>query len=100
MIEQIRRDNNLLSLPQVLSEVLKEAGKEDFSADKLAKIILKDPSLTSRILKLSNSSFYHRFSEITTVHQAISVLGVTTVKCMTLSSSIFHPEKIAAESGV
>ncbi|MDH4157459.1 MAG: HDOD domain-containing protein, partial [candidate division Zixibacteria bacterium] len=100
LIEQIRRDNNLLSLPQVLSEVLKEAGKEDFSADKLAKIILKDPSLTSRILKLSNSSFYHRFSEITTVHQAIAVLGVTTVKCMTLSSSIFHPEKIAAESGV
>jgi len=100
LITQIKGNPNLLSLPQVLSEILKEVGKEDFSAENLAKIILKDPSLTSRILKISNSSFYHRLSEITTVHQAISVLGVTTVKCLALSSSIFHPDKIAFESGV
>jgi putative nucleotidyltransferase with HDIG domain len=100
LVEQIRRDNNLLSLPQVLSEVLREVGKENFSADNLAKIILRDPSLTSRLLRLSNSPFYHRFSQIKTVNQAISVLGATTVKCLTLSSSIFHPEKVAKESGV
>lgn len=99
-MEEVQKNKNLLSLPQVLSEVLKETGNEDFSPEKLAKIILKDPSLTGRILKISNSSFYHRISEITTVHQAISVLGATTVKCLALSSSIFHPEKVAAESGV
>ncbi|MEW6412263.1 MAG: HDOD domain-containing protein [Candidatus Zixiibacteriota bacterium] len=100
IIDQIRRDTDLLSLPQVLSEVLGEVGKEDFSANKLADIILKDPSLTSRVLRMSNSSFYQRFAEIKTVHQAISVLGATTVKCLALSTSVFHPEKIARESGV
>ncbi len=91
IVDQIRRDSDLLSLPQVLSEVLKEVGKEDFSANKLADIILKDPSLTSRVLKMSNSSFYQRFAEIKTVHQAISVLGATTVKCLALSTSVFRP---------
>ena len=100
IIEKIRGNNKLLSLPQVLSEVLREVGKEDFSPDSLARIILKDPPLTGRILRLSNSSFYHRFSDIKTVNQAVSVLGVTTVKCLALSSSIFHPEKVARESGV
>ncbi|UCD64047.1 MAG: HDOD domain-containing protein [Candidatus Zixiibacteriota bacterium] len=100
IIDQVRKDNNLLSLPQVLSEVLREVGKENFNADTLARIILKDPSLTSRVLKMSNSSFYQRYAEIKTVHQAIAVLGVTTVKCLVLSSSVFHPEKIASESGV
>ena len=100
IIDQIRRNDNLLSLPQVLSEVLEEVGKEDFTADSLASIILKDPSLTSRILRMANSSYYHRLSDIKTVNQAVSVLGVTTVKCLALSSSVFNPDKIARESGV
>lgn len=100
IIEQIRTNKKLLSLPQVLSEVLKEVGREDFSADSLARIILKDPALTSRILRLANSAFYHRFAETKTVNQAVAVLGATTVKCLALSSSIFHPEKVTVLSGV
>ena len=100
IIDNIRTNNKLLSLPQVLSEVLNEVSKEDSSPDSLARIILKDPSLTGRVLRLSNSSFYHRFSDIKTVNQAVSVLGVTTVKCLALSSSIFHPDKVARESGI
>ncbi len=100
ILEQIRTNSNLLSLPQVLSEIIRETAKEDFSSDRLGDIILKDPSLTGRILKMSNSSFYNRLSEIKTVHQAIAVMGVTTVKCLALSSSIFHPEKIEADTGV
>ncbi len=100
IIEAIRNNGNILSLPQVLAEILTEAGKEDFSADMLAKSILKDPSLTSRILKMVNSPYYHRMAEIKTVNQAVGILGVTTVKCMALSTTVLSPEKIAEESGV
>jgi len=100
IIEEINRNNQLLSLPQVLSEVLEEVGKEDFSSEQLAKIILKDPPLTGRILRLANSSFYHQMSEITTVHQAINILGMTTVKCLALSTSVFQPSRVASASGV
>lgn len=100
ILEQIRNNENLLSLPQVLSEILEEVGKDDFTADSLARIILKDPSLTGRILKMANSPFYQRVAEIKTVHQAVSVLGVTTVKCLALSTSVFNPDKIAVASGV
>ncbi len=100
IVNLIRNNDNLLSLPQVLSEVLKEVGKDNFSSDSLAKVILKDPSLTGRILRMANSSFYHRLTDITTVNQAVNVLGATTVKCLALSSSIFQPEKITKRSGV
>lgn len=100
IIEEIRHNKQLLSLPQVLSEILEEVGREDFTSDSLATIILKDPSLTGSILRLANSAFYQRFNEIKTVNQAISVLGVTTVKCLALSTTVFHPDKIAGESGV
>ena len=100
LLDRLKQNSNLLSLPQVLSEVLDEVGRESYSLDRLAQIILKDPSLTSRILRIANSPFYQRFVRIRTVNQAISILGATTVKCIALSSSIFHPDKIMAESGV
>ncbi|HUV31326.1 MAG TPA: HDOD domain-containing protein [Acidobacteriota bacterium] len=100
IVEHIRTSGDLLSLPQALSELLREMERPEFSSETLANIILKDPWLTGRILKLANSSFYHRFSEITTVHQAVQLLGVTTVKCLALSSSVFNPGKIEKESGV
>ena len=100
IVHELKNNKNLLSLPQVLSEVLEEVRKEDYSADVLAKIILKDPSLTARLLKIANSPFYQTVSEIKTVHQAVQRLGVTTVKCMMLSASIFNPEMIAEKSGI
>ena len=100
ILEQISSNSNLLSMPQVLSEVIIETAKEDISADKLANIILKDPSLTGRILKMSNSSFYNQLAEIKTVQQAIAVMGITTVKCLALSSSLFHVDKIHSETGI
>jgi len=100
IIEQIKHNDNLLSIPQVLARILEEVGRDDVSPESLGKVILQDPNLTSRILRLVNSSFYQRVAEIKTVNQAISILGVTTVKCLALSTSVFHPDKVAAESGV
>ena len=100
IIDQIQKSNELLSMPQSISEILHEMEKPNYSADKLGSIILHDASLTSRILKLANSPFYQRFSAIKNVNQAIQVLGSTTVKCLALSSSVLNAELVAKETGI
>jgi len=100
IVEQIRNNEKILSLPQALSQVIQEVSKEDYSPDSLADIILKDPSLTGQILRMANSPFYHRLSEIKTVNQAVSIMGATTVKCLALSTSVLNPERIASDSGL
>ncbi len=100
IIAQIKDDSNLLSLPQSLYQILNEVDKEDFSPQRLAEIIKTDPALTARILSLANSTFYQRFSKTTTVNQAVSVLGVSTVKYLALSSSVLRPELIEKNSGI
>jgi HD-like signal output (HDOD) protein len=100
IIDEIQKSSELLSMPQAISELLREMERQNFSADALSRIILKDASLTSRILKLANSPYYHRLSEITTVSQAIQVLGSNTVKCLALSSSVFNPATIEKASGI
>ena len=100
IIEQIKNDSNLLSMPQSLYQILNEVDKEDFSPQKLAEIIKTDPALTARILSLANSTFYQRFARTTTVNQAVSVLGVSTVKCLALSTTVLKPELIEKNSGI
>lgn len=100
VIERIQRGSDLLSLPQVISELLAEMEKPEFSPERLSSIVLKDPALTSRILRMANSSYYQRFGTIRTVNQAVNVLGLTTVKMMALSSSILNPERLEKLSGV
>lgn len=89
-IEKIRGEESLLSLPQSLSEVLTLVGIGDYSMDDLANVIMQDPGLTSKVLKMANSSFYSHRSQISSVHQATVILGGHQVKCLALSASVFR----------
>jgi HD-like signal output (HDOD) protein len=85
--------DDIFALPQVLAEVLQAVDRDDTSAEKLASAIMHDPNLTAKILKMANSSYYRRESEISTVHQAIVMLGLSMVKCLALSVSVFQPDQ-------
>lgn len=100
ILASIEQRDDLLSLPQALAEILREVDNPDFGLDQLARIILKDPPLTSKILKMANSSAYQRYGRVSNVNQAVQTLGSTTVKCLALSSSILHPDQVDKESGI
>jgi HD-like signal output (HDOD) protein len=100
ILSQIEQRDDLLSLPQALAEILREVDNPDFGLEQLARIILKDPPLTAKVLKMANSSAYQRYGRVSNVHQAVQTLGSTTVKCLALSSSILHPDQIEKECGV
>jgi len=100
ILSQVRDGHDLLSLPQALAQILREVDNPDFGSEHLARIILKDPPLTAKILKLANSSMYRRYSRVSNVHQAVQTLGAVTVKCLALSSSVLHSDQIRADSGV
>ena len=74
IVDQIYKNDNVLSIPNVISRLLELTRQDDYSANDLAKLILNDPSLTGKIIKFSNSSFYARGSKITSINQAISLL--------------------------
>jgi putative nucleotidyltransferase with HDIG domain len=93
LLENIDSLKDLLSLPDTLMKVLEVVASDESSPDSIASVILKDPSLTARTLKLANSSYYRRATAIKTVHQAVMVLGANAVKCIALSVSVFSPPK-------
>ena len=100
VLETIHMTTDLLSMPEVISELLKEMQKENLSTTALTKIIQRDPSITGKLLKLANSPAYKRTVEISSINEAVSVLGITTVKCLALSLSIFNHKHISSASGI
>ncbi|MCP4581264.1 MAG: HDOD domain-containing protein [candidate division Zixibacteria bacterium] len=77
------------SPPTILKEILGLINDQDVSNKDLADIILKDPSITVRLLKIANSSYYGVSRDITSVNQAIMVIGLKAVKYFILSISVF-----------
>jgi eukaryotic-like serine/threonine-protein kinase len=82
--------NNILEINQKAS--VSQINKS--SASELANVVLKDYSLTNKLLKLVNSSFYSQFAgKITTISRAVVVLGFEQVSMVASSLMLFDQLK-------
>lgn len=64
-------------------------GDEDSSASAMAQIILQDASMTARVLRLANSTFYNPNGQpISTVSRSLVILGIDVVRSICLSLTV------------
>ncbi len=86
----INRIHNLPTPPIVFTQVNRVLNNPDTSAYQIGAIISEDPALTAKILKLTNSAFYGLPRTVTSVKQAIVILGLDAVRSLVLSASVFE----------
>ena len=98
-------DEDMPIFSDTVTDVTSTVNSDDTSAADVANSILKDASLTSRLLKMANSHYYNpgRYS-ITTITRAVMVLGFDQVRALALSLILIdsiendtNREKIAEE---
>ncbi|RKX28264.1 MAG: hypothetical protein DRP47_04770 [Candidatus Zixiibacteriota bacterium] len=90
LFEKILRDHQeLSSLPQTLTEVIRISRDEGASASDLAAVLMRDPALTVKTLRLANSPYFGVGREISSMVQAVMVLGTKSVTALALSASIY-----------
>jgi len=82
-------DWQLKALPQTISEVMRLSRDENASADQIAAVLLKDPALTTKVLKMVNSPFYGAARQIASMNQAVMTLGLRQVIALALSTSVY-----------
>lgn len=78
----------LRPLPAVAFRVLELSDDGKFSAHELASLIASDQALTSKVLRLANSPFYGFARRITTVRDAVVLLGFRAVRQATLAACV------------
>jgi HD-like signal output (HDOD) protein len=76
-------------LPETVSRLMDELSSADRSIESVAKTISSDISMTAQIMKLANSSYFAIAKTVTTLNQAIQMLGFDTIKALILVSGIF-----------
>lgn len=89
---------NLPTLPTVISKMIELVDNPKTSSASLSRLISTDQALTARILKLANSAYYGFPREISTVNQAIVVLGFNAVRETGLSLSVFDMFKNSGDN--
>ncbi len=75
-------------LPAVALKVMQVAQDPKSSATDLAMVVSADPGLSARILRIVNSAAYRRAQEVTSVQQALVVLGFVQARNVAISSAI------------
>ncbi len=75
-------------LPQAVSDFNQAASEEDVTIDRLAGILESDSGLTVEVLKMVNSSIYGFRSKISSVKQAINLLGIPRTKTSVLTMAV------------
>ncbi len=70
-----------ISTPQMqLLEIMAEVNKEDFEFNRLEKMIVRDASISYKLMRLINSAFFKRAKEISSIRQAIVMIGEAGIR--------------------
>lgn len=88
-LKKIIMDTRTLpTLPSVINKLNSLSENDKSTIQEMARIVSSDQVLSARILRLANSPSYG-FYRVSTISNAMILLGVNVVKSLALSSSIF-----------
>ena len=85
----ISRLRSLPSLPALYDELTAALRSEDSSLAQIAKIISKDVGMATKILQLANSAFLGTSGRVSSLPQALTLIGNETVRTLALSVHVF-----------
>lgn len=81
---------NISTISAVITRIMELTGNPNTVNHELAKVLERDQAIAMRVLAASNSAFYGFSKKITTISQAILVLGFDMVRGLALTTSVFN----------
>jgi putative nucleotidyltransferase with HDIG domain len=84
-VERILERIAELPFSPVATKILELARDDRAGARDIAKIIAQDQAFTARLLRIANSPYYGQARTVTTVQQAVPILGVDTISSLALA---------------
>lgn len=79
--------DRLPTFPTAVAQVLQLTSRPETSAAEIAAAIATDPVLTARLLRVVNSAYFGFPQRISTLHQAVVILGMQAVRLLTISAA-------------
>lgn len=84
---------DLPALPSVVMRILKETESPDACAHRIERMLAAEQALTSKVLRVVNSAYYGLSGQVTSLSQAIVILGLQQIRNLVLSVSAYSAIK-------
>ena len=88
LAEVLKTVNSLPALPAVVLELIASLDDDNVDLDTLASKIALDQALAAKTLRLANSSFYGVQRQVTTVHDAVAVVGFRALRNLATTAAL------------
>jgi len=90
---QLGSIGTLPPMPSTFAALQRALADPSVDSGKVAAIIQKDPAVSAKVLQVCNSAFFRLPRRVSSIQQAVSYLGLSTVRSMVLSAELFKPGK-------
>jgi len=84
----IGRIESLPTLPVVMTQLLALINNPKSNMSQISLVISRDQAIASRVVRMVNSAYYGLPTRVTSIQHAIVILGLNTVKNLTLGASV------------
>lgn len=95
----LARISDLPAMPEVVAQVLRLTEDQNAGMQEVRTAIEQDPSLTAKILRISNSPYYGMRRTVGTLQLALVILGIREVRNIVLGVSVFDTFNDSSVSG-
>lgn len=87
----------LAVVPEFLQDVLRALNKESASINETAKLINRDQSLVTKILRIANSPLYGLYRRVSSVDYALHIIGLAEVTNIVTGITLLETFKIKSD---
>jgi putative nucleotidyltransferase with HDIG domain len=83
------RIRKLPAMPRVYAQLRSMLADDSATVEDVAKVVAADPAIAAKILQIVNSAFFRLSRRISSVQQAVTYLGFSTIRNLALSAELF-----------
>jgi two-component system, cell cycle response regulator len=98
VLQSILSSKDLPTLPIIATKLLELTAREETTLTEIANLIAQDMALSTKVLRVANSAFYNFPQQISSINQAVSILGINAVRSLVLSFSFLSLGKKQKQS--
>ena len=97
-LEELKARGHLPSPKGIALQVIQLTHKDDVTNQEIARAIKSDPALSSRVIKVANGLVAYQTRPIASIVDAVTVLGLNTVRQLVLGLSLMESsQKVACQ---
>src|SRR4051812_40823769 len=90
---------NLPALTGILTDLQRYTSDPSSTITQISEQVTRDPSLSVRLLHLSNSAYYNLSQEVVSIEEAVLFLGIEQIRTVSLSMSCVEKMSPQDKSG-